>query len=135
MEAIAVVLKILNMYSHAAHNLASKSLFFQDHDYLGELYEAYDEHYDEVIERMIGLGLLVDITQITMKACQAFSQMDLTVPENIDNFKKIIELERALLQAIKIEYPDMSIGTQQLVGDIADTSEARLYKLQQRVKK
>lgn len=59
----------------------------------------------------------------------------LNVPENVEYFKKIIELEQAILQIIAQETPKVSIGTQQLIGDQADKSEARLYKLKQRVKK
>lgn len=135
METLALLYKISNLYAHAAHNLCGKSLFMQDHEHFADLYEAYEDHYDDIIERMIGLGQPVDIQAITMKACQAFANMQLNVAENAEYFKKIIELEQAIQQIIAQETPKASIGTQQLIGDQADKSEARLYKLKQRVKK
>lgn len=75
MTNLAILYKLANMYAHAAHNLCAKSLFMQDHEYFSDLYEAYEGHYDDVIERMIGLGQPVDIQAITMNACQAFANM------------------------------------------------------------
>lgn len=135
METLAVLYRLANLYAHAAHNLCAKSLFMQDHDHFADLYEAYEGHYDDIIERMIGLGQPVDIQALTVKACQSFAQMNLNVPENVEYFKKIIELEQAIQHVISQETPNASIGTQQLIGDQADKSEARLYKLRQRVKK
>lgn len=135
METLAVLYTIANLYAHAAHNLCSKAVFMQDHEHFADLYTAYENHYDDVIERMIGLGQPVDIQNITTKACQAFAGMQLNVPENADYFKKIIELEQAIQEIIKQETPKSTIGTQQLIGDQADKSEMRLYKLRQRVKK
>lgn len=135
MSEIAIIFKALNLYAHAAHNLASKSLFLQDHDFLAELYDKYDSEYDSVIERMIGLGQPVDLKEINREAVDLFASLDLTVSENIVFFQKIVELESLLLQAIKQEYALSSIGTQQLIGEQANQAEMRLYKLKQRTKR
>lgn len=135
MENIAIILKLLNLYTHAAHNLAKGSLFLEDHAFLGELYPQYDTDYDDTIERMMGLGMPTDIKSITQKACAAFSASDLDVPENSAYYKRVLELEQALQQTIKAEYTKASIGTQQLIGEMANKSEARIYKLKQRTKK
>ena len=55
MKELAILLRCLQLFSHNAHNLVEKSLFFQDHAFLGELYSTYEDAYDGVIERIIGL--------------------------------------------------------------------------------
>lgn len=135
MENLAILFKILNLYAHAGHNLVSKAVFMPDHEMLADLYAAYDSEYDAIIERMMGLDQPVDITGINVKACQVFATLPLTLSENGQFFQKIVELEKALQDAINKIYPAASIGTQQLIGEQANQSEMRLYKLKQRLKK
>lgn len=99
MEKIAFVFRYLQLYAHQAHNLVKGQTFFQDHDYLGALYPVYEEAYDSIIERSIGLNKPVNIQKVNQAAVKGSSQ-----------------------------------GTMNLLAGLADQSEMRQYKLQQRIK-
>ena len=70
MKDLAIYYRCAQFYSHAAHNLAFGDEFFQDHEYLGELYGAYETAYDDIIERMIGLGKSPDPMTITLSGAE-----------------------------------------------------------------
>ena len=43
---LLTILRFLQFYTHNAHNLLRGPTFFQDHEFLGELYPAYEVDYD-----------------------------------------------------------------------------------------
>lgn len=130
MNTVAVILRSMQFYAHAAHNLSAGPTFFADHEYLGELYAAYEAEYDDIIERMIGLGVAVNIPAITQSACVA---MGADVPSNpSEAFATLLETERKLCAALAAEDANASLGTQDLLQTIAGASEKRQYKLGQR---
>lgn len=137
MKELAILLKLLNVYSHNAHNLVEKSLFFQDHEYLAELYSAYDDAYDSVIERIIGLtdSSAINLIEINTIAAQTLQSLPSKESENVAYFQKIEQMEQKLRSHIQTLNPSVSIGTQQLIGGLADDSEKRSYKIKQRCKK
>lgn len=131
MTKIAILLRLLQLFAHNAHNMASGPTFFADHEHLGELYPQYEEQYDSVIERMIGLDDSLNLTMITMQAAQGSSTMSLAQP-----FQELVEAEDLLREEINIYLAEghCAEGTRQLLGEIANQSEARQYKLRQRIK-
>jgi DNA-binding ferritin-like protein len=136
MKELAVILKTLNIFAHNAHNLVSRVVFNQDHEFLGEIYSEADSNYDDVVERMIGLGLSPNLNEINMLACQKAVSIQL----GQDNYSKLhacLDLEKASCQIIEqlVRSNQVSVGTEQLIGGIADKSEVRQYKLQQRLTK
>ena len=136
MQQIAIQLKLLNLYSHLAHNLVAHATFLQDHEFLGSLYEMADGHYDSVVERMIGLGLPVDLIQINVQAVVALKKMPQQVKENKEYFAQIQSLLMGVLSAAEAccKDPSYSEGTKQLIGGIADELEVIKYKVGQRLK-
>jgi DNA-binding ferritin-like protein len=54
--------------------------------------------------------------------------------ENMLYFQRIESMENNLRQKIAQINPGVSIGTQQLIGGMADESEKRSYKIKQRIK-
>lgn len=137
MKEIAILLKLMNMYAHNAHNLVERVVFMQDHEHLADLYEAYDVHYDDVVERIIGLtdSSAINLVEIATAACMQLKTLPPKENENVIYFQKIEEMEKKLRAQIAAVYPTSSIGTQQMIGDIADKSEQRSYKLKARIKK
>jgi DNA-binding ferritin-like protein len=136
MKELAILLRAMQLYTQNAHNLVEKSLFFQDHDYLGELYSTYESGYDSIIERIIGLtdSSQLDLKQIQLSAVNILQQLPSKETENMVYFQRIESMENNLRQKIAQINPGVSIGTQQLIGGMADESEKRSYKIKQRIK-
>lgn len=132
MQDIAIILRFLQLYAHAAHNLTKGKTFFADHKFLGRLYLDYEEAFDSVIERALGLGESIDIQKVNKMAANGLAPDKEMETEKC--FKYILAQEKNLCNHIKKGYASLSVGTQQLLGSIADDSEKRQYKLGQRLK-
>ena len=130
MTELATILRAAQLYAHAAHNEASGPTFFADHEYLGELYGAYEAAYDAVVERCIGLGIAVDLAAIGVQAAGRASMWK-AQPAS-DAFDGLLGLERVICSEIKRQLPFATPGTANLLGQLADDSEARQYKLLRR---
>lgn len=134
MQEIAENLKVLNLYTHLAHNLAKGPSFFADHEFLGDVYEKADDHYDSVVERMIGLDEAPDIQKIIETASSKFSSLPNT-PKNESFFAVTLQIIEKLKDQIEqyCEQGECSEGTEQLLGGIADELEVWTYKIKQRI--
>lgn len=127
---LATLLRLMQFYAHIAHNKLGGETFFQDHAFLGELYAGYESDYDDVVERMIGLGEKVDLIEIHKKAADSLYECE----SYKECFKELLDMEKDLCDAIEKLVKDSSEGTKQLIGGIADKSEMRQYKIKQRLK-
>lgn len=131
MEELATLLKHMNLYAHNGHNLAKGPLFLQDHSFLSDLYEAYDGHYDDVVERMIGLNMPCDLKQIAVLAASHLDQ----VGDNKSILLHLLQLEKECCAHIEqLVESGLSQGTINLLADLADKSEQRQYLIQRRTK-
>lgn len=135
MKTLATLFLAARLYAHRAHNLVSDESFFADHDFLGGLYEAYDSAYDAVIERMIGLGQEVQFFSISKEAQAAFDRIGREDKDCEAFFRRLLSIESGIRRQIETENKGASLGTQNLLQDMADQSEMRTYKLKQRAKK
>lgn len=132
-------LRAMQLFSHHAHNLVSRVIFFADHEFLGEVYTALDGEYDSVVERLIGLkgedslALQPLLASVTAKLANAPS---VGVKENKVFFQYLLAQEQELCKLVEVECKALgtSQGTIQLLGDIGNRSEIRQYKLKQRLK-
>lgn len=129
---LLTILRFLQFYTHNAHNLLRGATFFQDHEFLGELYPAYEADYDAVVERTIGDKGSLDLISIQK---MAVNQLEKTGQCKTfeDCFKEVLYWEGVLCKAIEKIAPQSTQGTMQLIGDIANKSEMRVYKLKQRI--
>jgi DNA-binding ferritin-like protein len=132
MHNTAIILRALQLYAHNAHNLAKGKTFLQDHEYLGELYSAYEGEYDSLVERMIGIGEEPDLNEITKEAADAATANEFKDDDNA--FSVLLVTEKELCSSIEKDITDASNGTQNLLQTIADNSEMRQYKLKRRLK-
>lgn len=130
MEDLITLLKTMTHYAHNMHNLTKGSTFLQDHDFLAELYANYETEYDDCVERSIGLGFPPNLQKIHIDAAQTLSKL----PHNENVWRVLLNMEKLLREEIAKITPTSSIGTQQMIGNIADKSEVRSYKLTQRSK-
>ena len=136
MEQLAILLKFLDIYVHNAHNLSKGALFFGDHAFLGDIYAEADGNYDDVVERMIGLGQAVDLVKVHMQAIQMVQSKPQMVNENKEYFKIILETNKQICNLVNQLAKDPAIyeGTRQLIGEIANKKEMQNYKIGQRIK-
>jgi DNA-binding ferritin-like protein len=133
MEDLAILLRALQLLAHINHNLVKGTTFFSDHEFLGELYAAYETAYDSVVERIIGTSGMKPqaLMSIQESAVKVLKQATVTGEPEMA-FKTLVQGE-AELQKI-CESIKGSAGTLNLVAQLADDSEVRSYKLQQRLK-
>ena len=130
MEETAKTLRFMQFYAHEAHNLCSGETFFSDHDFLGGLYPVYEDAYDSIIERMIGLDMEVDICGINIDASELVESAKF---KNVKtSFQTLLKTEKLLCKTIEEYLDKYSEGTKQLLGEICNQSEIRQYKLTQR---
>jgi len=133
---LALQFRYLQFYAHAAHNLVSGSTFFQDHEFLGELYPTYETAYDTTVERMIGLSKELDLLKLQEAAGKMVAKMeDPTEPDDV--FKMLLTGEHVICKLVEKcfeEEDEYTQGTLNMLAQFADDSESRTYKMQQRIK-
>lgn len=130
---LAVLFRAAQFYAHSAHQLVTGNSFFSDHEHLGDLYATYEDSYDSLIERVIGLGDKPNLVETTKNATKVFTD---TFPEKggVESyFKGLLAFESKIRDKIKDINDEQSLGTQNLIQDMADKSEQRTYKLKQRI--
>lgn len=132
MEYLATLYRAAQLYAHNAHNLAHGPTFFEDHEFLGELYGTYESAYDDLIERLIGLGSPPDLLSIQTEAVNVLNSWG-PCPDQQQCFAKLLELEGRFVAEIERIEDEYSAGTQNLLEGLADESEKRAYKLKQRL--
>jgi DNA-binding ferritin-like protein len=134
MQELAVVLRTAQLVAHNYHNKVSGASFFADHEYLGELYGAYEAAYDGVVERIIGLGEECDLPAVTQLAGERAAKYDPYDRAADEMFSDILAMEKQIQQWCVEFNKKASIGTQNFLQGLADQSEMRVYKLKQRIK-
>lgn len=141
MKEIALLLRALKLYAHQAHNLCGRVAFHQDHEFFAEVYEAAENDYDGVVERIIGLfgeekapTLAEEMSFIGQKVSN-LPQMG--VKENSAFYQVILQLEMEICAKIAAycKSGQCSPGTEQLLGDVCNRLETEQYKIKQRLKK
>lgn len=139
LEQIAKQLRALQIYAHHAHNNCVGSTFMQDHEMFGAIYPEAEADYDSVVERIIGTanGKPLDTLTLTSEAAASTVKLGRDPGDcNCNFFSSILKMELGLCMLVDKcvasgEYPE---GTVQLIGNIADKSMSRQYKLRQRMK-
>lgn len=129
LQELAVCLRSAQLVAHELHNIVTGPTFFEDHEFLGELYGTYESAYDDVVERAIGLGEAIDIGKVTNDAVEKFNR-----DRGAENWVQLIlgieeDIREDVDECMKAGY---SNGTQNFLQGIADESEKRTYKLGQR---
>jgi len=133
MENLATGFRFLQFYAHAAHNLLGGETFFQDHSFLGDLYTTYETAFDDLVERMIGTEDFKDVFKLNKEAVNLLGHYEM--PSNYaDCFEILLEGEKMTCEEIEKLVKGKSQGTIQLLGDFANASEVRQYKIKQRLK-
>ena len=135
LDQLVIIARAMQLYTHNAHNTITGPTFYEDHEVLGDLYPKYEETYDSLVERMIGLGMPVDLIESQSGAVAVIQKLPLT-PDPTKCFSTILQLEGILCKKVEecLASHPYSEGTKQMLGGMADESEGRQYKLKQRIK-
>ena len=131
MQPIATLLRAMHLYSHEAHHYTSGSTFFSDHEFLGELYQAYLDAFDSICERAVGLQTLFDERAANKAALEKYLKLS-ALGSSV--FSTLITLEKELQKELTAANSSGTLGTQNPLQGLFDESEARVYKLSRRVK-
>lgn len=138
LDKLATILRSLQLYAHHAHNNCTGKSFFQDHEFFGEVYGAAESAYDSIVERMIGSsGNPVDTISLVSEAAKLALQCGRDPGDcNVNFYQGILKLELAICMYVDklCAANELPEGTRQLIGDIADKSMSRQYKIRQRLK-
>ena len=136
MHTLAINFRFLQLYTQIAHNLAFGPLFFEDHEVLGDLYGKFEGYYDSVVERMIGSGISINLFEINKSAVDKLgAYANIPINCNGEYFNTILGEVKLTLDEIAKVVPSTSIGTQNLLGGIADELEVDVcYKIAARLK-
>lgn len=133
MDSIVAQLRALQFLAHRAHNVVKGPTFFEDHEFLGDLYPAYETAYDDLVERIIGTNAeSLSICKVN-KAAAEMSSVSPTETKPDAFFRIILKGEKDLCAMIEKSIKEQTQGTQNLLAQIADDSEKRCYKLKQRL--
>ena len=108
--------------------------FFEDHEFLGELYSTYENAYDSIIERIIFLAGTANLSDINSRAFMSSAGFNPEGKTSLEIFSAIMVIEQAICSVVKNAVPGATDGTQNLLQGLADESEVRQYKIGQRIK-
>jgi len=126
---LAALFRGLQLYAHNAHNLTSGPSFFEDHEFLGELYGAYEAAYDRLVELMIGEGVALNLSDVQQSAMAFLQGMS-----NSDFFAELQDREQQIQHEInEIASTVSDQGILQTIGTLAEQSKVRSYKFGQRI--
>lgn len=132
---LAIAYRGAQLAAHAAHHFISGPTFFEDHEFLGELYGTYEEAYDGIIEKIIGLGGAIDIAAVTTKACSLGASINPQGKSSAEIFSNIYALEKQFcVIASATLTASCSNGVQNFLQGLCDESEHRQYKIGQKIK-
>ncbi|GEM_PF-1518332 len=138
MIQLIIVFRALQLVAHHAHNLTKGLTFFEDHDFFGDLYGKAEGYYDSVVERFIGLGYEshLKLEMILMEVAKKVSIMKLEEAQPKDFYLNCLALISESNEMINkfCSSGQLTEGTKQLLGGIADELEVLKYKIARKMK-
>lgn len=133
MHDLAVTFRAAQLYTHSAHLLAKGATSHQDHKLFGDFYSAHESAFDQVMERMIGLGHEIDLQSIISSASRMAAAYSFVNFTNETGFRAVEEFEQQIRELVRKYVPNVDDGTQNLLQGLADESLARSYHIKQRL--
>jgi len=131
-------LRTLSMYYQTAHWQCKGSLFYQDHLLFERLYNVVNEEIDGVAERAVGITQDVSVVNLN-DSLKLMAEIAIKLPmenkENVSYAQTALILEMDLLKMLGSLEPNVTLGTKDLMGAIANSHESNCYLLRQRISK
>ena len=134
MQDLAIKLRCSQFVAHACHNKVKGPMFLEYHEYLGELYGIYEGLYDDVVERMIGLGIDADPSALTKAAADKAEEAEVYDGDALGMFSYLNDCEKEIRSLAEGLNEGATFGSKNFLQGIADESEKRSYKLGQILK-
>ena len=131
----AITSRLMQLYYHNCHHLTQGASFFSDHEFFGSAYGAMDGAYDRLAERYIGefgnkAFETVTIAKVVMGEVTDYQVEDMCCCDMLETGLKLEQRLSAELTALDKVAP---IGLRNLIGDLAEQSDIRQYKIKQRL--
>lgn len=138
MKESIILLRTINMLYHHMHNIACGCSFAGDHEMLAKLYGQLEGEYDMLIERYIGTNgvLSRDMAVSVLRESASFLENmpdSMEAPNMGEFFSFAIMMEGLLRGQLEQAMEGASKGTENLLQDLCDKSEARAYLLKRRI--
>ena len=126
-------------YQHI-HWTSKNVVSFQDHLLAERLYNAVEDEIDPVAEKAMGIckdPSVVDPNIITAMVAEKLKLVPMFGKENGEMFKSALTMEQEFIKYCTdySKIPGVSLGVQNMLADMADHAEGRVYLLQQRITK
>lgn len=133
-------MRVLSMYYQTGHWQVKNAVFYSDHLLLERLYGEASSRIDQIAEKGIGVTgdrATVNLKNHLMAVVSAAANLPTEAVENNVYFQNALGLEQELQSFCKVmnDKPELSVGCKNMLGDIADESESRIYLLKQRLSK
>ena len=136
-ELIAQLRSLEDFYK-IAHWQCKNTVFYSDHLLLDRLSSEAGSRIDQVAEKAIGTSgnaSIVNLKDILKKEFVIIKNLSDSPSENSRFFEDALRLEEQLKVFVTTQEPIQSLGVKNMLGDIADECEGRIYLLKQRLAK
>lgn len=132
----ALAARTLQLYYHYCHNLVTGPSFTQDHAEFAMYYAQAEKDYDVIVEYMIAnLGnKAFDTRAVNEVLLKKLASIKVEAMSAEEMFEMALELEKEYQEALENLEAVGSIGLKNALGAIAELSDVRVYKIQQRLK-
>lgn len=133
-------LRSLEMYYEVIHWTCKNSMFYGDHLLAERLSSEAGKNIDAIAEKIVGTGMGIDkinLPSILKAVYEKVKSLPYSQDENSKYFESALSLEQELLSYCEMydKDPSSSVGCRNLIGDIADLAQGRIYLLRQRLSK
>lgn len=140
LQNLFVLLKATSSYYKTGHWQVKNTIYYADHQLLDRLYNESYARLDQIAEKIIGTSgnsAALNLNDILKKEYEIIKSLPYTPEENNAFFQAGLGLEQRILETCKVidSSPESSVGIRNMIGDIADESESRIYLLKQRLNK
>lgn len=138
LQDLFCTLKALSEYYKTGHWQVKNTIYYADHQLLDRLYGESYARLDQIAEKIIGTtGNLaaLNLNEVLKKEYELIKTLPYTPEENSAFFQAGLSLEQKILElCAQIDAaPETTVGIKNMIGDIADESESRIYLLRQRL--
>lgn len=129
--------RLLQLFYHYCHNLVSGKSFFQDHKAFKDFYQQTESDYDRLAEYLIAeLGKKAfSASSVNKVLFKELSDIDIDKMCCCDMYEKALELEADYNKMLTKLDKLGKLGLKNLVGDLAEKSDVRVYMIKQRLHK
>lgn len=138
MKELLATLQALEMYYKTGHWQVKNTIYYSDHLLLDRLSEEAGQRIDQVAEKAIGIDndvTVVNLPEILKKVFEKTRTLPYAPSENVKFFEAALTIEKQLIALCTAVEAKSSVGVKNMLGDICDEAESRIYLIQQRVSK